>query len=114
MCWALKKLGYRFAQKALKIAMCFMDWSEPELLEGEGAVLELPAFIKNKGINKVLIVTDKGLMNLHLLDPLFEELKKTGIEYVIYDGVEPCVFSKMMVNLDKRAMEKVAWKDQPP
>jgi len=89
MCWTLKKFGYRFAQKALKIAMCFMDWSEPELLEGEGAVLKLPAFIKNKGINKVLIVTDKGLMNLHLLDPLFEELKKTGIDYVTYDGVEP-------------------------
>ena len=89
MCWALKKFGYRVAQKVLKIAMCFMDWSEPELLEGEGAILKLPAFIKNKNINKVLIVTDKGLMNLHLLDPLFEELKKEGMEYVVYDGVQP-------------------------
>ena len=69
--------------------MCFMDWSEPELLEGENAVLKLPAFIKNKNINKVLIVTDKGLMNLHLLNPLFEELKKESIEFVIYDGVQP-------------------------
>ena len=69
--------------------MCFMDWSEPELLEGEGAVLRLPAFIKNKNINKVLIVTDKGLMGLHLLDPLFEELKKEEIEYVVFDEVQP-------------------------
>lgn len=69
--------------------MCFMDWSEPELLEGEGAVLKLPAFIKNKNINKVLVVTDKGLMNIHLLDPLFEELKKEDVEYVIFDGVQP-------------------------
>ena len=89
MCWALKKCGYRISQKALKLAMCFMDWSEPELLEGEGAVLRLPSFIKNKGIKKVLIVTDKGLMNLHLLDSLFEELKKQDMEYVIYDGVQP-------------------------
>ena len=89
MCWTLKKCGYRIAQKVLKLAMCFMDWSEPELLEGEGAILKLPAFIKNKNINKVLIVTDKGLMSIHLLDSLFEELKKENIDYVVYDGVQP-------------------------
>ena len=89
MCWALKKCWYRTYQKVLKFAMGFMDWSEPELLEGEGAVLRLPSFIKNKGINKVLVVTDKGLMNLHVLDPMFEELQKVGVEYVVYDGVQP-------------------------
>ena len=69
--------------------MCFMNWSEPQLLEGEGAVLELPKYIKDKGLNRVLVVTDKGLMSIHLLDPLFEELKAQGIEYFVYDGVQP-------------------------
>ena len=89
MCWVMKKCWYRTYQKVLKLAMCLMNWKEPELLEGEGAVLKLPAFIKDKGISKVLIVTDKGLMNLHILDPLFVELKNVGIAYVIYDGVQP-------------------------
>ena len=89
MIWFFKKLWYRIYQKVLKFTMRFMNWSEPELLEGEGAVLKLPEFIKNKGINKVLIVTDKGLMNIHLLDPLFEELKKQDVDYVIFDGVQP-------------------------
>ena len=89
MFWTLKKCWYRIYQKVLKIAMCFMDWKEPELLEGEGAVLKLPSFIKDKGINKILVVTDKGLMGLHLLDPMFEELTKQGIEYVVFDGVQP-------------------------
>ena len=89
MCWAIKKCGYRISQKLLKVAMCFMNWKEPLLLEGENAVLRLPSFIKNKGIDKVLIVTDKGLMSLHLLDPLFEELKNQQIAYFIYDGVQP-------------------------
>lgn len=89
MCWALKKCWYRINQKALKFAMRFMDWSEPELLEGEGAVLRLPALVKSKGIDRVLVVTDKGLMGLHLLDPLFEKLKEEGIEYFVYDGVQP-------------------------
>ena len=89
MCWFIKKCWYRINQKVLKLAMCFMNWKEPELLEGENAVLKLPAFIKNKGITNVLVVTDKGLMNLHLLDGLFEELKNQGMEYVVFDGVQP-------------------------
>ena len=89
MCWALKKFGYRVTQQLLKFAMCFMNWKEPELLEGEGAVLRLPEFIKNKGLSRILVVTDKGLMNLHILDPMFEELKKQCIEYFVYDGVQP-------------------------
>ena len=86
---SVKNLWYRTYQKVLKLAMCFMNWKEPALLEGEGAVLKLPAFIKAKGINKVLIVTDKGLMNLKMLDPVFEELKKVGVDSAIYDGVQP-------------------------
>ena len=89
MSWSFKNIWYRTYQKVLKFAMCFMNWKEPELLECEGAVLKLPAFIKNKSINKVLVVTDKGLMNIHLLDGLFEQLKNEGIDYVIYDGVQP-------------------------
>ena len=89
MCWVLKKCWYRTNQKVLKFFMRFMDWSEPQLFTGEGAVLKLPAFIKSKGLERVLIVTDKGLMNLHLLDPLFEELKSQGMEYFVFDGVQP-------------------------
>ena len=84
-----KNCYYRINQKVLKLAMCFMNWKEPTLLEGEGAILKLPSFIKNKNINKVLIVTDQGLMNLHLLDSLLIELSKQGIAYVIYDKVQP-------------------------
>ena len=89
MLWSIKKCWYRIYQKVLKIAMCFMDWSEPELLEGEGAVLKLAELIKNKNLNKVLVVTDKGLMSIHLLDGFLKELKKQGVEFVIFDGVQP-------------------------
>ena len=89
MLFTLKKSYYRICQKVLKFAMCFMNWSEPTLLEGEGAILRLPKLIKDKGLNRILVVTDKGLMSIHLLDPLFEELKAHGIEYFVYDGVQP-------------------------
>ena len=89
MCWALKKCWYRTYQRVLMLGMCLMDWKEPTLIEGEGAVLKLPYIIKDKNINKVLVVTDKGLMGIHLLDPLFAELDKAGVAYVIFDEVQP-------------------------
>ncbi|MCH5314887.1 MAG: iron-containing alcohol dehydrogenase [Eubacterium sp.] len=89
MLWTLKKCFYRIYQKCFKVAMCFMDWSSPQLLEGAGSILKLPELIKSKGLTKILVVTDKGLMGLHLLDPLFEKLTEVGIEYVVYDGVQP-------------------------
>ncbi len=87
--WALKTAYYRAYQKIMKVFMFFLDWSEPELLTGPGAIKKLPAVIKERGINKVMVVTDKGLMSLNLLDGLFEKLKEQGISYVVYDGVQP-------------------------
>lgn len=89
MLWTIKKCWYRLYQKVFKVAMVFMDWSSPELLEGAGSILKLPALIKSKGLKKVLVVTDKGLMSLNLLDPLFKKLEEEGIDYVVYDGVQP-------------------------
>lgn len=85
----IKKIWYRIYQKVLKLAMNFMDWSEPELLDGPGSVTKLPTLIKNKNIKKVLVVTDKGLMSIHLLDSLFNALEKEEIEYVVFDDVKP-------------------------
>jgi len=87
--WQLKKAYYRTFQFVMKYAMFIFDWSEPELLEGPGAVKRLPALIKSKDISKVLVVTDKGLTGLHLLDGLYEKLDDAGIGYVVYDGTQP-------------------------
>ena len=87
--WALKVAYYRAYQKIMKIVTYAIDWSEPQLLTGPGAIKNLPSFIKEKGLAKVLVVTDKGLMGLHLLDGMFEALKAEGVEYVVYDGTQP-------------------------
>ncbi len=79
----------RAYQKVIYVGTMFLDWRKPELLKGAGAVKELPAAVKAKGVSKVLVVTDKGLMSLKLLDSLFEALDNSGIKYVIFDGVQP-------------------------
>lgn len=79
----------RTYQTVMKAATGVLDWSEPQLIKGAGAVTKLPQVIKELGYNNVLVVTDKGLMGLHLLDSMFEELRNNDIAYVVYDGVQP-------------------------
>lgn len=79
----------RAYQTVFRQALKIIDWTEPTVIKGSGAVKELAKTVKNNGHHSVLVVTDKGLMNLHLLDSLFESLKENGIEYVVYDGTQP-------------------------
>ena len=83
------KLYCRIYQGVMKIGMYLLPWSMPEVIEGEGSIKKLPKLIKEKGFKKVLIVTDKTLVSLQLLDSLFESLKDVGIAYVVFDGVDP-------------------------
>lgn len=79
----------RAYQGVFRVATKFLDWSEPELIKGAGSVKKLAEVVKKNGHDSVLVVTDKGLMNLHLLDGMFEELEKNGVRYTVYDGVQP-------------------------
>ncbi len=85
----LKHTYYRTYQAAFRMVMPVLNWDEPQLLKGAGAIKDLPALVKSKGVTNVLVVTDKGLMSLNLLDSLFENLEKQNIKYTVYDGVQP-------------------------
>ena len=80
----MNKLYCRAYQKVMKVASGVLDWSEPTLLKGPGSVLELPALIKSLGIQRVLLVTDKGLMGIGLPVPLIKKLEETGIACAVY------------------------------
>lgn len=79
----------RIYQKVIMFVEFFLPWGEPVKLTGPGSIRKLPALIKEKGLSKVLIVTDKGLTSLGLLNGLYEEMDKAGVEYVVYDGTQP-------------------------
>ncbi len=87
--WALQKAYYRTYQFVMGLGMNFLPWLEPEIVEGAGSIKKLPSVIKWKDIKSVLIVTDQGLMSLHLLDSLFEALNSARIKYALYDQVQP-------------------------
>ena len=83
------KIYARIYQAVFSVGMNVLPWRVPETMTGPGKVKELPALIKKKGFQKVLIVTDKVLMGLGLLNGLLEAMEREGVGYVIYDGVQP-------------------------
>lgn len=86
---SIYKAYCRTYQFVMRAAACCLPWRKPELIEGKDSLKRLPAVIKEKGIPSVLIVTDKGLMSLGMLDPLFDGLKQEGVEYRLYDKTVP-------------------------
>lgn len=83
------KVYAKIFQGVFKIGMYVIPWGMPKILEGEGCIVKLPSLIKEKGFKKVLVVTDSVLMELGLLDSLFKAMEEEGVEYVVYDGVQP-------------------------
>lgn len=76
----------RIFQSVFKAASYLLNWTEPELIIGPGVVNKLPEIIKDQGIDNILLVTDKVLMELKLPEPLIINLKKIGIACTVYDG----------------------------
>ena len=66
-----------------------MTWPKPTLFTGVGSSLELCSAIGQMGTRRVLIVTDAGLVKIGLLDDIQKKLTESGVEVVVYDGVEP-------------------------
>ncbi len=84
-----QKIYYRTFQAVFRVIMPMLRLRKPELLKGEGSILKLPEFIKSKGVDSVLVVTDNGLYSLGLLNGMFEELDKAGVKYALFKDVVP-------------------------
>ena len=63
---SIKHMYYRLYQGVFRIAVNFLDWTPPKIISGPGSVKKLPQVIKEKGLSKMMIVTDKGLTGLNL------------------------------------------------
>ena len=75
----------RIYQLCFRLVSYVLPWRKPELLVGENSLDRLPELIRSKGIDQVLIVTDKGIVVIGLLDGLLAGLKNSGVQYSIYD-----------------------------
>ena len=76
-----KKIYCRVYQGIFRIALPFLPYREPKLLKNNE---EVAGIIKEMGLKKALIVTDKTLYNLGLTLDLEKALSKSDIEYIVY------------------------------
>ncbi|MBE0450888.1 MAG: iron-containing alcohol dehydrogenase [Clostridia bacterium] len=83
------RLYCRVYQNVFKMVSYLLPFRKPILIEGQGSLSKLPDVVSSNGIQTVIIVTDRVIVSLGLVDSLLEGLKNKGIQYVIYDGTVP-------------------------
>jgi len=60
-----------------------------KIVFGCGAVNSISDIVSGFSINRVLIVTDKGIVKTGLVEEVTDNLQKAGLEYALFDGVSP-------------------------
>ena len=78
---------YRIFQQTMRLAEYFLGIKEPKTISGEHSLAKAPDILKEKGLNKPLVVTDNGIHSLGLLNPFFEVLKAKNVEYAYFHDV---------------------------
>ena len=76
----------RIRQTTFRAFMPFLDWREPTVIAGPGALMKLPEIICDRGHRKVLLVTDAGLIASGLIDPFVARMQAAGLAVAIYDA----------------------------
>ncbi len=61
----------------------------PRIVMGPGSIKTIGTEVKARGANRVLIVTDKGVIAAGLLKSIEESFRATKIKYAVFDKVEP-------------------------
>ena len=91
MPYKLEVLWCRTFQSVLKVGNYFMGYRMPQYLEGPGKIKELGAFLKEKGINDVLVVTGSGMVRRGQVQPMLDGFIENGIRYTLqtYDTTDP-------------------------
>lgn len=78
----LRRIYSRTYQTALHIALPLLPYRAPKIVSH---LQSLPEVIKKEGCHAVLIVTDTGVREHGLIDPLIKALALSHIGYTVYD-----------------------------
>lgn len=81
-----KKIYCRGFQFCFKMALPILPYREPRILN---SMEEVASMFQKKKISKVLIVTDRGITSLGILNPLLLALAEKNIVTAVYDETVP-------------------------
>jgi alcohol dehydrogenase len=87
--FSVEKMGYKGLQLGMKAVARIMPFPKPTLFVGPDSSLELCDAIAQLDEQRILIVTDKMLVKIGLLEKIEQRLRDNGVEYAIFDEVTP-------------------------
>ncbi len=73
----------------LKAVTYLLNIPKPTVFIGRGASIRLCETVAQFGLNKLLVVTDKSLYEMGLLEPLLIQLQTSGMPYSLFTDVLP-------------------------
>ena len=82
----IKRIVFRTYQTVFKLAIPVLPYRSPQVLS---SVQEVPGLLQKKGINHVILVTDRFLHKSGMLEPLKSTLAENHISYTVYDETVP-------------------------
>lgn len=83
------KLFCRVFQLIMKVGNYALPYRMPEYIEGPGSSNELVKVVKKGNYERVLVVTDNGLMKLGLLNNMLKEMENENLSYVVHSDIHP-------------------------
>ena len=81
-----RKIFHRAFNSVMYALIPLFPYREPKLIHDISGVVDL---LRARGVERVMIVTDKGIRGLGLTKPLEKEIEQDGIALTVYDGTMP-------------------------
>jgi alcohol dehydrogenase class IV len=85
----LRKIIHALYLRLMKVAVGLAPGAQHRAFVGGGSSRQLCHHIARTGVNKVLVVTDKPLRELGVVDQAITGLIEAGVDIAYYDGVLP-------------------------
>ncbi len=85
----MRQLPVRARHNFYKILIRLVNIPRPEKVSGAGSSAAAYKLLAENRIDKVLVVTDKGILKSRLADRMLAGFKTNSIDYHIYSGVKP-------------------------
>ncbi len=85
----MNKALIRIRHLAFKVIIRILRFPEPEIISGKSQSSNVYMLMLKNNCKKPLIVTDKMLIKMNIIDGLIESLRANKIDYVIFNGVQP-------------------------
>lgn len=80
------KIFCRSFQAGFRMALPVLPYREPKIIR---SCKDLGRVMEKEGIRSVLIVTDRGILNNGLVEPVTQALEASKIAYCVYADTQP-------------------------